>query len=85
MNKIAGRLCPTLLFKMPGSTILFTSDPKNLQAILAKQFADFDLGLVRRAIVIDTLGDGIVRSMQVLLMTFTDIYIVCARWKGMAA
>lgn len=38
----------------------FTSDPKNIQAILATQFADFDLGPVRHKIMGEVLGDGIV-------------------------
>lgn len=46
---------------MTHQTGYFTSDPKNIQAILATQFQDFDLGAVRAKIMGEVLGDGIVR------------------------
>lgn len=47
----------SLTFRQTG---YFTSDPKNVQAILATQFQDFDLGPVRNTIMGEVLGSGIV-------------------------
>ncbi|KAI6867140.1 cytochrome P450 [Hortaea werneckii] len=59
MSKLTGRECSTFKNNLLGQTIYFTSDPKNIQAMLATQFADFDLGPVRRGNMGQTLGDGI--------------------------
>lgn len=59
MNKLTGRVCSTFRTNVLGQTIYFTSDPKNIQAMLATQFPDFDLGPARRGNMIQTLGDGI--------------------------
>lgn len=42
-----------------GDLLLFTIDPENIQALLAKQFEDFELGPVRRANFFPFLGNGI--------------------------
>lgn len=42
-----------------GDLLLFTIDPENIQAILAKQFDDFELGPTRRANFMPFLGNGI--------------------------
>lgn len=47
-----------------GRTNLFTIDPKNIQAVLATQFKDFELGSVRRSSMHPLLGTGIVSHMQ---------------------
>jgi cytochrome P450 len=42
-----------------GSTNVFTADEKNIQALLATQFNDFDLGPIRRGNFFPLLGNGI--------------------------
>lgn len=42
-----------------GSTAYFTSDPKNIQAVLATQFHDFEIGPQRRGTFLPMLGNGI--------------------------
>lgn len=59
MSKLHGRECSTFSFEILGQRIVFTSDPKNIQAMLATQFSDFDLGQLRRNNMIATVGDGI--------------------------
>lgn len=59
MSKLHGRECSTFTFDVLGQRILFTSDPKNIQAMLATKFDDYDLGPVRRGNMIATVGDGI--------------------------
>lgn len=59
MSRLHGRECTTFSFNVLGTKVYFTSDPKNIQAILATQFADYDLGSTRHAIMSQTLGDGI--------------------------
>lgn len=60
MSKLYGRECSTFKFSLLGQDIYFTSDPKNIQAMLATQFNDYYLGPARRNNMIVTLGDGIV-------------------------
>ena len=60
MNQITGRVCSTFKFHLLGQELYFTSDPKNIQALLATKFDDFYLGSARRSNMIATLGDGIV-------------------------
>ena len=60
MSTIYGRECSTFKFHLLGQTIYFTSDPRNIQAMLATKFDDYDLGPARRNNMIATLGDGIV-------------------------
>jgi hypothetical protein len=38
MNEIHGRECSTFQFHLLGQQIYFTSDPKNIQTILANKF-----------------------------------------------
>ena len=59
MSKLTGRVCSTFKFHLMGQQFYFTSDPKNIQALLATQFDDFYLGPARRGNMIATLGDGI--------------------------
>ncbi|KAI5361304.1 putative cytochrome P450 [Septoria linicola] len=54
-----GRAVSTFKIYVLGQTLYFTSDPENIKAILATQFADYDLGPVRHAIMGEVLGDGI--------------------------
>ncbi|KAL4888312.1 cytochrome P450 [Aspergillus ambiguus] len=42
-----------------GSTYIQTVDPKNIQALLATQFHDFELGRLRRSVFFPLLGNGI--------------------------
>ncbi|KAK5107427.1 hypothetical protein LTR62_001288 [Meristemomyces frigidus] len=59
MSKHVGRKCSTYKTGLLGQTLYVTSDPKNIQALLATQFQDFDLGPARRGNIIALLGDGI--------------------------
>ncbi|KAG9793281.1 Cytochrome P450 monooxygenase [Exophiala dermatitidis] len=56
----AGR--PTYLQRMPGTTNIITHDPKNIQALLATQFHDFELGSRRKGNFYPMLGIGIFTS-----------------------
>jgi hypothetical protein len=47
-NTSANRTVQTYETKILGDQVIFTSDPKNIQAMLATQFRDFELGQVRR-------------------------------------
>lgn len=52
----------TYLQRMPGTTNIVTHDPKNIQALLATQFHDFELGARRRNNFRPMLGVGIFTS-----------------------
>ena len=49
----------TFRASMLGSTFLNTVEPKNIQALLATQFRDFELGDLRRKTFFPMLGNGI--------------------------
>ncbi|TAQ87348.1 hypothetical protein B7494_g4340 [Chlorociboria aeruginascens] len=49
----------TYKYSILGSTNLFTAEQENIQAILATQFNDFDLGPLRRGNFFPLLGNGI--------------------------
>lgn len=49
----------TYRYSMLGNNNIFTADEKNIQAILATQFKDFDLGPTRRGNFWPLLGNGI--------------------------
>jgi hypothetical protein len=49
----------TFKYHVLGTAQIATQDEKNIQAILATQFADFDLGPVRRGNFFPLLGNGI--------------------------
>ncbi|KAK5125177.1 hypothetical protein LTR85_000853 [Meristemomyces frigidus] len=59
MSELTGRVCSTFRTDILGQKLYFTSDPKNIQAMLATQFEDYDLGPARRGNMGQTLGDGI--------------------------
>ncbi|KAL2126695.1 hypothetical protein VTI74DRAFT_388 [Chaetomium olivicolor] len=52
----------TYRYQVLGARNLRTADPKNIQAILATQFSDFDLGPTRRGNFLPMLGNGIFTS-----------------------
>lgn len=54
------RYVTTFTIRNLGRTHLSTVDPKNIQALLATQFKDFELGTVRRANLHPLLGTGVV-------------------------
>lgn len=58
------RYVTTFVLPNFGRKHLFTIDPKNIQALLATQFKDFELGSVRRGSIHPLLGTGIVSYMQ---------------------
>ena len=45
-----------------GTMMYFTCDPKNIQAVLATQFQDFEIGAQRRVNFFPMLGNGIFTS-----------------------
>ncbi|KAH6721361.1 cytochrome P450 [Leptodontidium sp. MPI-SDFR-AT-0119] len=49
----------TYRYSMLGNNNVFTADEKNIQAVLATQFSDFDLGPTRRGNFWPLLGNGI--------------------------
>lgn len=62
MTKQEGRLVSTMKQHILGKEVLFTCDPKNIQAMLALQFHDFGLGQTRRNNFFPLLGSGIFTS-----------------------
>lgn len=79
-----GRPASTFRFSLLGRESFSTNDPKNIQAMLATQFDDFELGIMRRRNMIVLLGDGIVCP---LLLSQADLMLmirkVCARRQGL--
>lgn len=62
MSAKTGRDCKTFRIKYPpGETWFYTFDPKNLQAVLATQFHDFQQPAARVGAFEPLLGLGIVR------------------------
>ena len=49
----------TYSFNSLGATVINTIDPENIQAMLAKQFNDFELGAARKAAFDPLIGHGI--------------------------
>lgn len=63
MSAKISRDCKTFRIKYPpGETWFYTFDPKNLQALLATQFQDFQQPAARVGAFQALLGPGIVRS-----------------------
>ena len=58
-RKRFSRLAHTFKSNAVGETFIFTEEPKNLQAILATHFNDFDVGELRRQCTVKLLGHGI--------------------------
>jgi len=61
ISNIENRYVTTFIIRNLGRDLHFTIDPKNIQAVLATQFKDFELGEVRRRSIHPLLGTGIVR------------------------
>lgn len=62
MSAKTGRDCKTFRIKYPpGETWFYTFDPKNLQAVLATQFHDFQQPAAKVGALEALLGPGIVR------------------------
>nr|OQO18725.1 hypothetical protein B0A51_14576 [Rachicladosporium sp. CCFEE 5018] len=59
MSRIHGREVSTFYNTLFGQKVYFTSDPRNIQAMLATQFLDFSLGDARHGIMSKSLGEGI--------------------------
>lgn len=57
-----GKIITTFDQKILGLRSVFTTDPKNVQAILATQFKDFGLGERRNTNFAPLLGNGIVST-----------------------
>lgn len=62
ISDLHNRLVTTYRIRIAGRESILTVDPKNIQAVLATQFKDFDLGPHRRRGVLPLLGTGIVRT-----------------------
>lgn len=54
------RYVTSFVLRNIGRDIVFTIEPKNVQAVLATQFKDFELGSVRHSSMHPLLGTGIV-------------------------
>lgn len=59
ISDIENRYVTTFIVRNLGRDLHFTIDPKNIQAVLATQFKDFELGEGRRRSVHPLLGTGI--------------------------
>ncbi|KAJ5595425.1 uncharacterized protein N7459_001633 [Penicillium hispanicum] len=59
LEELQGRYVTTFMIYNMGREIIVTADPKNIQAMLATQFKDFELGSVRRSSMHPMLGTGI--------------------------
>jgi cytochrome P450 len=59
MSELHSREVATFKNYIAFQDVYFTSDPRNIQAMLAKQFDDYELGPTRSANMIPTLGSGI--------------------------
>lgn len=64
MSKRCGRNVTTISTRAPGANNLLTIEPRNIQAILATQFKDFELGKSRIDNFRPLLGNGIVRRSR---------------------
>lgn len=53
---------PTWVQNQIGTMFYITTDPKNIQALLATQFNDFEIGPMRRGNFFPLLGNGIFTS-----------------------
>lgn len=60
MAQREGRYVSTFILRNLGRSHIFTVDPKNIQAVLATQFKDFGLGVIRHDNLHPLLGTGIV-------------------------
>lgn len=60
MSASQNRYTTTFQFRQLGQDIILTCEPKNVQAVLAHQFKDFELGTPRRNAFHSLLGNGIV-------------------------
>ena len=85
MSDIHGRECSTYKLHVLRQEAYFTSDPKNIQAMLATKFDDFDLGPARKGNMIVTLGDGIVRLFDCTRQSQADLHLVRSRRKEVGA
>ncbi|KAJ8605075.1 hypothetical protein MRB53_041548 [Persea americana] len=74
LNQMFGRITSTVSHNILGQNILFTNDPKNIQAMLATQFSDYDLGETRNSLMGLTLGSGIV---------CVDCALLCGIYNGL--
>ena len=64
ISELENRYVTTFTIRNLGRNIIFTVDPKNVQAVLATKFKDFELGEVRRHSLHPLLGPGVVSSGQ---------------------
>lgn len=71
------RYVTTFSIRNLGRTHIFTIDPKNIQALLATQFKDFELGSVRRLSLHPLLGTGIVSHAIPYLFSISNPGINC--------
>ena len=62
LRALTGRAISTYRFKILGTEVIFTVDPKAVQAILATQFNDFELGSTRAKAFYPLLREGIFSS-----------------------
>lgn len=75
MSQKCGFHASTFSVPLLGARSIFTSDPKNIQAVLAIQFHDFELGPVRRGNFAPLLGRSLRSSLGRLLMSIRDWHL----------
>lgn len=74
------RYVTTFSIRNLGRTHISTIDPKNVQAILATQFKDFELGVFRRYSLHPLLGTGVVSHMLKLVhcVSLIPVVLMCS-------
>ncbi len=80
-----GRDVTTIGHTILGINGFITTDPKNIQALLAVQFDDFEIGRLRREIFFPLLGNGIVSTVPPFEVPTDRQCPVHVRWKGLGA
>jgi hypothetical protein len=63
VNRKYSRHVQTASYDILGIPLIHTSDPKNIQAVLATQFKDFELSDLRTDVFRGLLGKGIVSTL----------------------
>ena len=66
MRNQIGQPINTMRYKLLGNETLYTVDPRNIKAVLATKFKDFELGPNRTENFSPLLGHGIVRKLQLI-------------------
>jgi hypothetical protein len=66
LSQREGRSVTTFREMLAGAENIFTCEPRNIQAVLATQFKDFEFGAIRNGSFASMLGRGIVRTSFII-------------------